>query len=109
MERSCRVAVEGLQRRVDILDASGGDCISGVSLASRVNVSVRVDFLPDGEETIDIGMVKPEYRVKCRDAEVTHVARPEGAVDNIVDVFEVVQCSTRPFIGCCIVRLIDAK
>ena len=87
VEGGAVIGVEGAQRRVDILDGAGVDGEGAVSGGLRANVGVWVEGLPDGEESIDVGVVQEEDRVE---GAVAHSAHPaaDQAVDGVVDGFQ---------------------
>lgn len=64
VERGAGVGVEGREACVNVFGCAGGDGEGAALVGLRSNVGVRVDCLPDGEETIDVGVVEEEDWVK---------------------------------------------
>jgi len=90
------VPVERRQGRVGILSLAGRNGPGGVRSVLGTTVRVRVDSLPEREETVNHHVVKPEARVECGSREVSHVASRGGGraratksrVDGVVNALE---------------------
>lgn len=84
---------ERLKRSVAVLSLTRVPLGHGTVDVSVSNICVRGNVLVHGDQTVNIGVVKPENGVKSRHIKVVHVAArvtTSSVVDNVVDRLEAV-------------------